>query len=987
MPPSPGYRDIPILLIDIVGFTSRYRGLAQQRLVLQDLQRLLTTSARFFMPYGDPWSKWTRHGTGDGYYFLFDGFDSQIALEYALQIRDAVAAFNRETEPALALRLRMVLAYGDVEWVEDQLLSDAFVEAERLISAQLIRDYAEAQESPAAPVATSLFHTKLRSSLAEKVYFPEIEKLEWTRIKVTDKHANTHEGYVLGRSWQPPLQVAVPPPPRLRVTILIGHFLENPIPEAVEMATGSVQALRQEALHVDVRVDVASSAALRRTIAEGCDLLIYYGHGTRDGQLSFEDGPKAYAHLAGSPPMDEFWSGLRACFIFACYGDRFASNLPCPWVAFSGPILRLAPKGFLQAIIRRLPRYDLDSAVKQARQECEPHMDSSFSEVMRFSGEPIPPLRVGPGEPVLSRLTPGLSGKVRLDFASIGEGDSRYPDDEPFVGRVADLKSLLKLPSPYSDRLLQRVVWVHGDAGMGKSALLRHFAIQIRDFAFHDLDDPVYLLHLYCHNFTKKAEVASALCAAGRELYRLSETPDSVETLFRVLEAQRGIHIWVLDDLTYLSVSPDSTEEAAALVSGIRQGAHAHVLPLQLVASARRPGPAAFENVRVTPLTFGEAQTLARLVLAQHGRTEVDSADWIGAARVFHFAGGLPAQYKRALMLAADQGISFSDYADGLRERASLSDLEASEWARDMVAYEVEQLQALEARHGFAYSRFLQTYYPLVTRAAYFTLDELVSWFGERLRTDGDTRPLATAYRNGLTYLARLNFVLLQNRPERIAFAMPPNQRLSMRSLADAAVVLPPGVPLRGASERLSLALERAKIGDLQALADLLAMEEDYKPYMSEPSAAAAVFYSMLVRAEVLKDLASPGSPAQLAAIALLEQVDALYNQHARAYPADEVAASSAVATALVNKGVTLGSLGRAEEAIATYDQVVARFGERPEAALAEQVAKALVNKGVRLGSLGRAEEAIATYDQVVVRFGERPEAALAEQVAKALVN
>ena len=55
----------------------------------------------------------------------------------------------------------------------------------------------------------------------------------------------------------------------------------------------------------------------------------------------------------------------------------------------------------------------------------------------------------------------------------------------------------------------------------------------------------------------------------------------------------------------------------------------------------------------------------------------------------------------------------------------------------------------------------------------------------------------------------------------------------------------------------------------------------------------------------------------------------------------------------------TLGQLGRNEEAIAVYDDVVGRFGTATELPLLEEVARALVNKGVTLGQLGRNEEAI----------------------------
>jgi len=47
------------------------------------------------------------------------------------------------------------------------------------------------------------------------------------------------------------------------------------------------------------------------------------------------------------------------------------------------------------------------------------------------------------------------------------------------------------------------------------------------------------------------------------------------------------------------------------------------------------------------------------------------------------------------------------------------------------------------------------------------------------------------------------------------------------------------------------------------------------------------------------------------------------------------------VARALVNKGVTLGALGRTEEEIAVYDDVVGRFGEASEPGIQEIVAQA----------------------------------------------
>jgi tetratricopeptide (TPR) repeat protein len=88
------------------------------------------------------------------------------------------------------------------------------------------------------------------------------------------------------------------------------------------------------------------------------------------------------------------------------------------------------------------------------------------------------------------------------------------------------------------------------------------------------------------------------------------------------------------------------------------------------------------------------------------------------------------------------------------------------------------------------------------------------------------------------------------------------------------------------------------------------------------------------------------------------------------------------VAKALFSKGVTLGALDRGAEAIAVYDDLLARFGTATELPLREQVANALYNKGVTLGALGRSAEEIAVYDDLLARFGTATELPLRQIVS-----
>lgn len=94
-----------------------------------------------------------------------------------------------------------------------------------------------------------------------------------------------------------------------------------------------------------------------------------------------------------------------------------------------------------------------------------------------------------------------------------------------------------------------------------------------------------------------------------------------------------------------------------------------------------------------------------------------------------------------------------------------------------------------------------------------------------------------------------------------------------------------------------------------------------------------------------------------------------------------------ALGKALTNKGAMLQELGRLEEALAAYDEAVRRLGESESPAVIKVAAAALVNKGLTLAELGRPEAAVSVYDQVVCRFGESDQRELLKQVAMALYN
>lgn len=187
---------IPIFYVDTQGFTTYDAD--TQRTIVRRLQDLATEAARQFIPDGEVWSTWRRHGTGDGYYFLLIGASPQQALHYALCLNDALAAHNTQHGAALPLRLYGALDLGSVELVEDQYHGEALARVARFLSHEPFKDYAGRQEHPLALAMTALFHTECQADPSAETHLPALRDTPWTPITFRDKHDFEHRGFVRG---------------------------------------------------------------------------------------------------------------------------------------------------------------------------------------------------------------------------------------------------------------------------------------------------------------------------------------------------------------------------------------------------------------------------------------------------------------------------------------------------------------------------------------------------------------------------------------------------------------------------------------------------------------------------------------------------------------------------------------------------------------------------------------------------------------------
>ena len=110
------------------------------------------------------------------------------------------------------------------------------------------------------------------------------------------------------------------------------------------------------------------------------------------------------------------------------------------------------------------------------------------------------------------------------------------------------------------------------------------------------------------------------------------------------------------------------------------------------------------------------------------------------------------------------------------------------------------------------------------------------------------------------------------------------------------------------------------------------------------------------------------------------------YDELIQLASSDDSVPELAVADAQFSRGVLLGAKGQHVQALGAYGTVERRFGRSESTPILQTVAKALVNKAGTLARLNRREDAIAVCEVLELRIGDDVNGRLLEPMGRALV-
>ncbi|MBN2535806.1 MAG: NACHT domain-containing protein [Spirochaetales bacterium] len=375
----------------------------------------------------------------------------------------------------------------------------------------------------------------------------------------------------------------------------ISLFISNPVqvdtPEVYSFTTLFAEALKQAQIEAEITLKSLSVPSLHDTAAWEPDLVITIGHGLESGKLVFEKETlyRIFPEFLSFSDLDQTAQSVflhaQAVLVFACYGAVWCKGIPehVSWISFEKSILQRATTVFVQQILNYNAK-SIFTAVQNANRLMD-YIDDDAVTCSKHDPGHYPCFKKGKGLS-FTTVSPSIAGKAFLDSLEIQSTTNN------FHGRKKELVICTNPPSGKSRLPLQRVTWIYGEAGMGKSALVKKTYEYLSHHWYAFAHKPPAVL---CVNMRKATSIAEAEKEITDFICRkiLIDCPDrevkdrcDLNNCFSNLSKTTGPVTLILDDLTYIDMT-EKPENAAQLVQIILDCAKDNNLIFHLIVTCR----------------------------------------------------------------------------------------------------------------------------------------------------------------------------------------------------------------------------------------------------------------------------------------------------------------------------------------------------------------------------------------------------------------
>ncbi len=187
----------PLLVINIVGFSSIYKTEFERMHVIKVLQSLIDFTGEMISPY-TPFSRFFKQTNSiNGYYLFLENQPIDTAFVFVKALCSNLYQYNTHHNGVnTPLRLCLILAWQRTDLDINQYADSLITDAQHLVRDEKLKSYQEYSDGHSILFSTAIFHNLLESELTKSPLTSKLTKLNWSQLQSQESYNQDDIAYV-----------------------------------------------------------------------------------------------------------------------------------------------------------------------------------------------------------------------------------------------------------------------------------------------------------------------------------------------------------------------------------------------------------------------------------------------------------------------------------------------------------------------------------------------------------------------------------------------------------------------------------------------------------------------------------------------------------------------------------------------------------------------------------------------------------------------